>query len=68
MSRAPLSGRERRLNARAERQTPGAGGLSGTPNVTLVAAYSLLYALPVLVLYSIVNWRYGFRFFGGIKR
>jgi multiple sugar transport system permease protein len=41
---------------------------AGTPNVTLVAAYSMLYALPVLVLYLIVNWRYGFRFFGGIKR
>lgn len=41
---------------------------AGTPNITLVSAYSLLYALPVLVLYLIVNWRYGFRFFGGIKR
>ena len=41
---------------------------AGTPNVTLVAAYSLLYTIPVLVLYLLVNWRYGFRFFGGIKR
>lgn len=41
---------------------------AGTPNITLVSAYSLLYALPVLVLYLLVNWRYGFRFFGGIKR
>ncbi len=41
---------------------------AGTPNVTLVSAYSLLYALPVAILYLIVNWRYGFRFFGGIKR
>jgi multiple sugar transport system permease protein len=41
---------------------------AGTPNVTLVAAYSLLYTLPVLILYLVVNWRYGFRFFGGIKR
>ncbi|HBY96081.1 MAG TPA: ABC transporter permease [Chloroflexi bacterium] len=41
---------------------------AGTPNVTLVAAYSVLYTLPVLVLYLLVNWRYGFRFFGGIKR
>ncbi len=41
---------------------------AGTPNITLVSAYSLLYALPVLILYLIVNWRYGFRFFGGIKR
>ncbi len=41
---------------------------AGTPNITLVSAYSLLYAFPVLVLYLLVNWRYGFRFFGGIKR
>jgi multiple sugar transport system permease protein len=41
---------------------------AGTPNITLVSAYSLLYALPVAILYLIVNWRYGFRFFGGIKR
>ena len=41
---------------------------AGTPVVTLTAAYALLYALPVLVLYLFVNWRYGFRFFGGLKR
>jgi multiple sugar transport system permease protein len=41
---------------------------AGTPNVTLVSAYSLLYTIPVLVLYLLVNWKYGFRFFGGIKR
>lgn len=41
---------------------------AGTPNIPLVSAYSLLYALPVLILYLLVNWRYGFRFFGGIKR
>jgi len=40
----------------------------GTPVLTLVSAYSLLYALPVVLLYLFVNWRYGFRFFGGIKR
>ncbi|HZJ10499.1 MAG TPA: carbohydrate ABC transporter permease [Trueperaceae bacterium] len=40
---------------------------AGTPLVTLTAAYSLLYTLPVLLLYLFVNWRYGFRFFGGIK-
>ncbi len=40
---------------------------AGTPIVTLTAAYSLLYTLPVLLLYLFVNWRYGFRFFGGIK-
>lgn len=41
---------------------------AGTPIVTLTAAYALLYTLPVLILYLLVNWRYGFRFFGGLKR
>lgn len=40
----------------------------GTPQITLVAAYAVLYTLPVLVLYLLINWRYGFRFFGGIKQ
>ncbi len=40
---------------------------AGTPIITLTAAYSLLYTIPVLILYLFVNWRYGFRFFGGIK-
>ncbi len=40
---------------------------AGTPIHTLVAAYAFLYAIPVLVLYLLVNWRFGFRFFGGIK-
>ena len=40
---------------------------AGTPLITLTAAYSLLYTLPVLLLYLFVNWKYGFRFFGGIK-
>ncbi|HEX7022885.1 MAG TPA: carbohydrate ABC transporter permease [Trueperaceae bacterium] len=40
---------------------------AGTPIITLTSAYALLYTLPVLVLYLFVNWRYGFRFFGGIK-
>jgi len=41
---------------------------AGTPIITLTSAYSLLFGLPVLFLYLFVNWRYGFRFFGGIKR
>lgn len=41
---------------------------AGTPVITLVSAYALLYTVPVLLLYLFVNWRYGFRFFGGIKR
>ena len=40
---------------------------AGTPIHTLVAAYAFLYGIPVLVLYLLVNWRFGFRFFGGIK-
>lgn len=41
---------------------------AGTPIITLTSSYALLYAAPVLILYLLVNWRYGFRFFGGIKR
>lgn len=40
---------------------------AGTPIVTLLAAYSLIYSLPVVVLYLFVSWKFGFRFFGGIK-
>ncbi|EJN06226.1 carbohydrate ABC transporter permease [Phyllobacterium sp. YR531] len=40
---------------------------AGTPVVTLLAAYSLIYSLPVIALYLFVNWKFGFRFFGGIK-
>lgn len=40
----------------------------GTPQITLISAYSVLYTLPVLLLYLLINWRYGFRFFGGIKQ
>jgi multiple sugar transport system permease protein len=41
---------------------------AGTPNIKLVSAYALLYTLPVIVFYLLVNWKYGFQFFGGIKR
>jgi len=40
---------------------------AGTPIVTLLAAYALLYSLPVVALYLFVSWKFGFRFFGGIK-
>lgn len=40
----------------------------GSPQIRLVAAYAVLYTLPVLLMYLLINWRYGFRFFGGIKR
>ena len=39
----------------------------GQANLPLISAFSLLYALPVVVLYLFVNRRYGFRFHGGIK-
>jgi multiple sugar transport system permease protein len=39
----------------------------GQANLAVVAAFSLLYTVPVLVLYVFVNRRYGFRFYGGIK-
>lgn len=40
---------------------------AGTPVLTLVSSYALLYVIPVLALYLFVNWKYGFQFFGGIK-
>lgn len=40
---------------------------AGTPIVTLLAAYALIYSLPVILLYLFVSWKFGFRFFGGIK-
>lgn len=39
----------------------------GQANLPVISAFSLLYALPVVVLYLFVNRRYGFRFHGGIK-
>lgn len=39
----------------------------GLPDLRLVSAFSLLYTIPVVVLYWVVNSRYGFRFHGGIK-
>ena len=40
----------------------------GQANLRLLAAYSFLYSVPVVVMYLFVNRRYGFRFYGGIKR
>ncbi len=39
----------------------------GQANLSLISAFSLVYALPVVALYLFVNRRYGFRFHGGIK-
>lgn len=40
---------------------------TGLPFVNLVAAYALLYTLPVLILYLILQKVYGFQLHGGIK-
>jgi len=39
----------------------------GVPRIGLISAYSLLYALPVLLIYFWVSRKYGFGFFGGLK-
>ncbi len=39
----------------------------GIPRIGVIAAYSLLYTLPVLAIYFWISRRYGFGFFGGIK-
>lgn len=41
---------------------------AGQANLSLISAYSLLYSVPVVIMYVFVNTRYGFRFHGGIKR
>jgi multiple sugar transport system permease protein len=40
----------------------------GAPRLDLISTFSLLYSLPVIVMYVFVSRRYGFRFHGGIKR
>ncbi|HEY0697961.1 MAG TPA: carbohydrate ABC transporter permease [Micromonospora sp.] len=40
----------------------------GQANLALLSAFSLLYSLPVALLFVLVNSRYGFSFHGGIKR
>lgn len=39
----------------------------GTANLTVIPVFSLLYSIPVVLLYLLVSKRYGFRFHGGIK-
>jgi len=39
----------------------------GQADLRLISAFSLLYTVPVLLMYLYVNRRYGFRFFGGLK-
>jgi multiple sugar transport system permease protein len=40
----------------------------GETQLATLSAFSFLYAIPVIVLYIIVNRRYGFRFYGGLKQ
>ncbi|MDT0269721.1 carbohydrate ABC transporter permease [Streptomyces sp. DSM 44915] len=40
----------------------------GQPDLALIATFSLLYSVPVVLLFLLVSSRYGFRFHGGIKR
>jgi len=39
----------------------------GSPNLALISTFSLVYSVPVVVMYLFVNRRYGFRFHGGVK-
>ncbi len=39
----------------------------GQADLRLISAFSLLYSVPVVLMYVFVNRRYGFRFHGGIK-
>jgi ABC-type glycerol-3-phosphate transport system permease component len=40
----------------------------GQADLRLLSAFSLLYSVPVVLMYLFVQRRYGFRFYGGIKR
>lgn len=40
---------------------------SGQADLRLISAFSLLFALPVILIYFFVNRKFGFRFYGGIK-
>lgn len=40
---------------------------SGQPDLGLIAAFSLVYSIPVVLMYLFVSKRYGFRFHGGVK-
>jgi multiple sugar transport system permease protein len=39
----------------------------GSPNLALIATFSVLYSIPVVLMYLVAWARYGFRFHGGIK-
>jgi multiple sugar transport system permease protein len=39
----------------------------GQPNFALISTFGLVYSIPVVIMYLIVNKRYGFSFQGGVK-
>ncbi|SED83525.1 carbohydrate ABC transporter permease [Ruania alba] len=39
----------------------------GQPNLRLLSAFALVFSVPVIGMYFLVNRRFGFRFHGGIK-
>jgi multiple sugar transport system permease protein len=39
----------------------------GQAVIRTVAAFALLYTIPIILMYYYVNKKYGFRFYGGIK-
>lgn len=39
----------------------------GQPDLRLLSAFALVFSIPVIAMYFLVNRRYGFRFHGGIK-
>jgi len=39
----------------------------GAANLRLLSTFALLFSLPVVIMYLLVQHRYGFRFYGGIK-
>ena len=39
----------------------------GSPNLALISTFSLIYSVPVVLMYLFAWSRYGFRFHGGIK-
>lgn len=40
---------------------------SGQADLRLISAFALIFALPVILIYLVVNRKFGFRFYGGIK-
>lgn len=40
---------------------------AGQADLRLLSAFALIFSIPIIVMYFLVNRRYGFRFHGGIK-